>query len=81
MVLTVVPLMVIAGAINVRAATSRAGRNKKHLETAGKIVVDSTEHIRTVASLTAEDNFYEQYSSELAGPYKYDRVSLSIQSV
>lgn len=63
--------MIIAGGINVRAATGRAARNKKHLETAGKIVVDSTEHIRTVASLTVEDNFYEQYRAQLDVPYKY----------
>ena len=70
-ILVVVPLVMVAGALQLKALTSHATSNKKQLETAGKLAVDSIEHIRTVASLTIEENFYEQYRDEVRKPYKY----------
>lgn len=69
-VLGLVPFIIFAGIIQTKAITSRVNKNKKYVETSGKIVVDSTSNIRTVASLTAEDNFYRQYHKELSIPYK-----------
>ncbi len=69
-VMALVPFIILAGAIHTKAITSRVSKNKKFVETSGKIVVDSTSNIRTVASLTAEDNFYRQYRRELSVPYK-----------
>ena len=62
--------MMIAGALELQALTSNTSSNKKKLEVAGKIAVDSIENIRTVASLTVEDNFYKQYKAEVKKPYR-----------
>lgn len=69
-VLGLVPLVIIAGSIQTKADTSRVKKNKIYIENAGKIVVDSTSNIRTVASLRAEDTFFSQYQNELYTPYK-----------
>ena len=61
----------IAGALQLKALTTHATSNKKKLEVAGKISVDSVENIRTVASLTIEENFYQQYKAEVKKPYRY----------
>ncbi len=74
-VLGLVPFLIVAGGIHTKAVTSRVSKSKKFVETSGKIVVDSTSNIRTVASLTAEENFFRQYHRELSIPYKWVRVS------
>ena len=60
-----VPLVMAAGALQVRAVTGFTKRNKKDLEEAGKIAVESIENIRTVAGLNREDTFYELYSTQV----------------
>ena len=70
-ILLVVPLVMVAGALQLKALTTHASSNKKQLEKAGKLSVDSIENIRTVASLTIEENFYEQYKVEVKRPYRY----------
>ena len=74
-ILLVVPLVMFAGALQLKALTTHASSNKKQLEKAGNISVDSIENIRTVASLTIEDNFYEQYKVEVKRPYRYVRYN------
>ena len=69
-ILGVVPLVMIAGALQLKALTTHATSTKKKLEGAGKVAVDSLENIRTVASLTIESNFYEQYKAEVKKPYR-----------
>ena len=69
-ILAVVPLVMIAGALQLKALTTHASSNKKQLEKAGKLSVDSIENIRTVASLTIEDSFYDQYKDEVKRPYR-----------
>lgn len=69
-ILVVVPLVMVAGALQLKALTSHATSNKKQLEDAGKLAVDSIENIRTVASLTIEENFYQQYRAEVRRPYR-----------
>ena len=69
-ILGLVPFLILAGAIHTKAVTSRVSKNKKFIENAGKIVVDSTSNIRTVASLTAEDNFFREFHRELSVPYR-----------
>ena len=69
-IILVVPFVMIAGALELKALTSNTSATKKKLEVAGKIAVDSVENIRTVASLTVEHNFYEQYKNEVRRPYR-----------
>ena len=69
-ILLVAPLVMVAGALQLKALTTHASSNKKKLEVAGRISVDSVENIRTVASLTVEENFYQQYKAEVKKPYR-----------
>ena len=69
-ILGVVPLIVLAGSFQVQVFTSHATKIKKELENAGKLAVDSIDHIRTVASLTIEDTFCSKYTKEVTCPYK-----------
>ncbi len=70
LILAVIPLIVIAGGLQVRRFTSHASKTKKDLETAGKLAVDSIDNIRTVASLTIEERFFSLYSAEVTCLYK-----------
>ena len=69
-VLGVVPLIILAGAFQTQIFTSHATKIKKDLENAGKIAVDSIDHVRTVASLTVEEKFTTMYTAEVTRPYK-----------
>ena len=60
-----VPIVMAAGAIQVKTVTGFTKSNKKNLEEAGKVAVESIENIRTVAGLHREDTFYELYSIEV----------------
>ena len=60
-----VPIVMAAGAIQVKTVTGFTKSNKKNLEEAGKIAVESIENIRTVAGLHRENTFYELYSIEV----------------
>lgn len=69
-ILGVVPLIIIAGAFQLRVFTNHASKTKKDLEMAGKLAVDSIDNIRTVASLAIEDKFGTKYTEEVTRPYK-----------
>ena len=69
-ILGVVPLIVIAGGLQLRIFTSHSAKTKKSLETAGKLAVDSIDNIRTVASLTIEDQFHTLYTAEVTHVFK-----------
>uniref|UniRef100_A0A1X7UDM9 Uncharacterized protein n=2 Tax=Amphimedon queenslandica TaxID=400682 RepID=A0A1X7UDM9_AMPQE len=70
-----VPVFIISGILEVKALTGHAGDNKKALEQAGKIAVDTIENMRTVASLGVEIKFYTAYNTEIKGPYKKNLVN------
>ena len=65
-----VPLIVISGSLQLKAFTSHAAKNKKGLENAGKLAVDSIDNIRTVASLVVEEKFCTLYTAEVHKQYK-----------
>ena len=69
-ILGLVPVIMIAGAFETTIFTHHAKRVKENLEKAGKLAVESIENIRTVASLTVEEKFYEMYTAEVTRPYK-----------
>ena len=60
-----VPIVMFAGALQIKTVTGFTKLNKKDLEEAGKISVESIENIRTVAGLNREDTFYELYSTQV----------------
>ena len=64
-IIAFVPIVMLAGALQIKTVTGFTKRNKKDLEEAGKIAVESMENIRTVAGLNREDTFFELYSEQV----------------
>ena len=55
-------------------------RNKKALEKAGMVAVDSIENIRTVAALGVEQNFIQQYYTRINTMYRlFPSVRLTVK--
>lgn len=70
-ILGIVPLMMLAGLLQLKAVAGHATNSTKALESAGKVAVDSIENIRTVATLGIEESFFNQYKGLVRKPYKY----------
>ncbi|XP_065254518.1 ATP-dependent translocase ABCB1-like [Emys orbicularis] len=69
-ILACIPFVIAASAIRLSSAAGQASKDQKALEEAGRISTEAVENIRTVASLTSEDAFYERYNASLNGPYR-----------
>ncbi|KAK6165545.1 hypothetical protein SNE40_022454 [Patella caerulea] len=70
LVVAFLPLIIISGAVQIKILAGVAGKNKKALESAGKVAVESLDNVRTVASLSLENRFYHVYLEKLRTPYK-----------
>ncbi|XP_062423785.1 ATP-binding cassette sub-family B member 5 [Rhea pennata] len=70
LILACIPFVIATNAISIRSMSGHAAKDQKALEEAGRISTESVENIRTVASLTKEDAFYERYIASLNGPYR-----------
>uniref|UniRef100_A0A8C4WST4 ABC-type xenobiotic transporter n=1 Tax=Gopherus evgoodei TaxID=1825980 RepID=A0A8C4WST4_9SAUR len=69
LILACIPFIIAANAIRLSSVAGHASKDQKALEEAGRISTEVIENIRTVASLTSEDTFYERYNASLNSPY------------
>ncbi|XP_062600445.1 ATP-dependent translocase ABCB1-like isoform X1 [Saccostrea cucullata] len=69
-ILAFIPIIGIAGVLQMKLLEGVSGQNKEALEESGKTATEAIENIRTVASLCQEDMMVERYKSQLDGPYK-----------
>ncbi|XP_030301088.1 ATP-binding cassette sub-family B member 5 [Calypte anna] len=70
LILACIPFVVVTNAARVSSVSGHAAKDQKALEEAGRISTESVENIRTVASLTREEAFYERYITSLNDPYR-----------
>ncbi|NXP93361.1 MDR1 protein, partial [Passerina amoena] len=70
LILACIPFIVGANAVSASSMSGHAAEDQKALEEAGRISTESVENIRTVASLTKEEEFYERYVACLNHTYR-----------
>ena len=64
------PILIVFGYIELRLVVGRSIKNKKKMENAGQIAVESIENIRTIVALAVEPKYIERYEQQIKGPFR-----------
>ncbi|KAI0050297.1 P-loop containing nucleoside triphosphate hydrolase protein [Auriscalpium vulgare] len=73
--LACIPLLMSAGYVRLRVVVLKDQKNKKAHEESAQLACEAAGSIRTVASLTREDDCLDQYSKSLEGPLEQSNRS------
>ncbi|XP_051921766.1 ATP-binding cassette, sub-family B (MDR/TAP), member 4 isoform X13 [Hippocampus zosterae] len=79
LVLVLVPILAVAGTVEMELLAGQAAKDKKELEKAGQIVTEAIDNIRTVASLTREATFESLFHKNLQAPYRNAQKKAHVQ--
>ncbi|XP_077454195.1 phosphatidylcholine translocator ABCB4-like [Stigmatopora argus] len=79
LVLVLVPILAVAGKVEMELLAGQAAKDKRELEKAGQIVTEAIENIRTVASLTREAKFESLFHNNLREPYRNAQKKSHVQ--
>lgn len=63
------PVLVIVGFFQISLVAGKTQKNKKGIENAGQIAVESIDNIRTVVSLSIESEFFDNYKQQIRVPF------------
>ncbi|CAF4051198.1 unnamed protein product, partial [Rotaria sordida] len=81
LIMAFLPLMAVGGTAQIYLATRFAKKEKKYLEDAGKVAVETIQSIRTVTQLTKEEYFYNKYCQTLDNVYRISLKRIHILSI
>uniref|UniRef100_X2B039 Bile salt export pump n=1 Tax=Capitella teleta TaxID=283909 RepID=X2B039_CAPTE len=70
LILGFLPFLVVGGILQMKVMQGYSGKGQEALEGAGKIAIEAIENIRTVASLTREKTFSQDYERLTRKPFK-----------
>ncbi|XP_011646882.1 multidrug resistance protein homolog 49 isoform X1 [Pogonomyrmex barbatus] len=76
-----IPLVLGAIILEARVMGGIGMREKKKMESATRVAVEAITHIRTVASLTKEEVFYQKYCTELDHVAKANKVKSRLRGI
>ncbi|KAK2145525.1 hypothetical protein LSH36_676g01059 [Paralvinella palmiformis] len=80
LILAIAPMVFIGGYIQVKRKSGNERHGKSYTEQAGQIVIEVTENIRTVATLTKEDRFFNEYVELISQEFRRNKKEVHVDA-